>query len=478
MSLTAIQSQRLKVIALSFYDLGHQPLSLAAAAAILKSYNCDFSLIDLSNSQLNKENIRAADIILLSVPMHTAARMATSILPELKNLNSNAHISAFGLYAIQLEDALSEKLLDSVFVGEFEPSLKLLIEDHLDKYTGGQQSLIWDKPKTDFSRQNFLVPERTSLPDLDVYAKVIHYDSEKLTGYIETSRGCAHVCSHCPVTAVYKGKFRIIDEQSILLDVDNLINQGAEHITFGDPDFFNAPKHSLKIASLIKAKYPKITFDATIKVEHILEYKNLIKSLDELGFIYIISAFESTSDIVLKNLKKNHNLYDMHHVIEICKNANLFIKPTWIPFTPWMLNSDYASMINFIIENELVELTPRIQYGIKLLIPKYSALLEDDSLDSFDIKYSSDALNHEWEHVDRSIEKLYSMVSELILSSMSHKSPKGQFFQNLCSLVEVITHEKISSCTKVSTTRLGSTENWYCCAEPTDQQLITLDSLP
>ena len=75
---------------------------------------------------------------------------------------------------------------------------------------------------------------------------------------------------------------------------------------------------------------------------------------DDLNFLYIISAFESTSDVVLAHLKKNHNLYDMHHVLDICRDANLFIKPTWIPFTPWMDYSDYVKMINFIVENDLV----------------------------------------------------------------------------------------------------------------------------
>tara|TARA_Y100001970_G_scaffold16755_1_gene18865 strand:- start:2289 stop:3725 length:1437 start_codon:yes stop_codon:yes gene_type:complete len=475
MHLTKKKSKNLNIVAISLYDLGHQPLPLAAAAAIFKKHSCDFSLIDLSISNLNEDEITAADIILISVPMHTAARMALNILPTLKELNPDAHISAFGLYAIQLEDSLSENYLDSAFAGEFEPNLELLLQEYVKGNNSHVSSKTWEKLRTDFARQKFFVPERKKLPNLNEYAKIQYRDNEKINGYIETSRGCAHICSHCPVTAVYQGKFRIIDQASILSDVDNLINQGAEHITFGDPDFFNAPKHSLKIASMIKTKYPFLTFDATIKVEHILEYEELIQTLDDLGFLYIISAFESTSDNVLKHLKKNHNLYDMYHVLEICKNANLFIKPTWIPFTPWMKYADYVRMLNFIIENDLVGLTPRIQYGIKLLIPKYSALFDSDSLSEFDMQYSSDLLNHEWSHKNSEVEMLFAEVSQLLQSSNEDAMSQVNFFQKLCNLVAARTDESIINCQSFTGPSIGSTENWYCCAEPTNQQLISVN---
>ena len=475
MNLLEKQSTNLNIVGISFYDLGHQPLSLAAAAAIFKKNSCNFTLIDLSVEQLDADEIVAADIILLSVPMHTAARIALSILPKLKELNSNAHISAFGLYAIQLEDALSENLLDSAFAGEFEPNLELLLNKYAYHNNEDFNSDFWDKPKMNFSRQKFLVPERNKLPVLDEYAKIQYYNNEKINGYVETSRGCAHICSHCPVTAVYKGKFRIVDEQSVLSDVDNLVHQGAQHITFGDPDFFNAPKHSLKIASIIKAKYPQLTFDATIKVEHILEYKDLIQTLDDLNFLYIISAFESTSEIVLQHLKKNHTLHDMYHALEICQNANLFIKPTWIPFTPWMDYSDYVRMINFIVENDLVGLTPRIQYGIKLLVPKYSALFDGESLKTLDMQYSSTLLNHEWSHKNSDVEKLFTEVSQLIQLSSEDTISQDNFFQQLCNLVSTHTNEIIRTCKNFEEFSVGSTENWYCCAEPTEQQLVAVD---
>ena len=475
MDLLKNQSTNLNIVGISLYDLGHQPLSLAAAAAIFKKNSCNFTLVDLSISKLDVDEIISADVILLSVPMHTAARMALSILPKLRELNSNAHISAFGLYAIQLEDALSENLLDSAFAGEFEPNLELLLNKYLYQNNEDLNSDFWDKPKVDFSRQKFLVPERNKLPLLSEYAKIQYHNNEKINGYIETSRGCAHICSHCPVTAVYKGKFRVIDAKSILTDVDNLVNEGAQHITFGDPDFFNAPKHSLKIASIIKDKNPQLTFDATIKVEHILEYKDLIKTLDDLNFLYIISAFESTSDVVLAHLKKNHNLYDMHHVLDICRDANLFIKPTWIPFTPWMDYSDYVKMINFIVENDLVGLTPRIQYGIKLLIPKYSALFDGESLNAFDMQYSTASLNHEWSHENSDVEKLFTEVSQLIELSTEDTMSQADFFQKLCNLVSTNTNDIIQTCIYFEVSSVGSTEDWYCCAEPTEQHLVAVD---
>jgi hypothetical protein len=137
--------------------------------------------------------------------------------------------------------------------------------------------------------------------------------------------------------------------------------------------------------------------------------------------------------------------------------------------------SDYVQMINFIIENDLVGLTPRIQYGIKLLIPKYSALFDGESLNAFDMQYSPTLLNHEWSHKNSDVEKLFTDVSQLIQLSTEDTIPQNNFFQQVCNLVSTHTNEIIQTCKDFEEFSVGSTENWYCCAEPTDQQLVAVD---
>jgi|TARA_B110000263_G_scaffold249792_1_gene268566 radical SAM superfamily enzyme YgiQ (UPF0313 family) len=471
-------SQILNVVLISLYDLGHQPLSIASAAALLKEYNCNIEIIELSNLKIAKESIKNAELILLSVPMHTAARMAVKLVPELRKINSDAHISIFGLYALHLQDALDERIIDSAISGEFESSLKVLVEELLTNQKEDDRSInSWISPKISFERQIFLTPSRENLPPLEQYAKMSINNSEKLTGYIETSHGCAHSCPHCPVTAVYQGKFRIVDKKSILKDVDNLIKIGAEHFTFGDPDFFNAPKHSLDIASSIKKKYPHITFDATIKVEHILEHKDLIKKLKDMGFLFIISAFESTNNHVLNKLEKGHLFNDMQLAIDICKSSNLIIKPTWIPFTPWMQFSDYPVLINFIIKNDLMNLISPVQYGIRLLIPKLSTLVSQLNEDGISITYSKEKLTYEWDHLDPNVDILFEEITNLINKDINTEELSTNFFDDIYNLVQSKTNNSMLPYQIINHETVGSTEDWYCCAEPTNRQILSVDSI-
>ena len=99
--------------------------------------------------------------------------------------------------------------------------------------------------------------------------------------------------------------------------IRGLVNDGATHITFGDPDFLNGPGHSFRIVRAMHAEFPDLTFDFTAKVEHLLKHRTLLPKFAEAGCLFVISAFESLSDVVLANLDKGHtreNLYSLHHL--------------------------------------------------------------------------------------------------------------------------------------------------------------------
>ena len=68
---------------------------------------------------------------------------------------------------------------------------------------------------------------------------------------------------------VYQGRFFVVDSNVVLADIRQPINAGAQHVTFGDPDFFNGPDHAMRIAEAFHAEFPNVTYDATIKVEHL-----------------------------------------------------------------------------------------------------------------------------------------------------------------------------------------------------------------
>ncbi|MEK7204713.1 MAG: CUAEP/CCAEP-tail radical SAM protein, partial [candidate division NC10 bacterium] len=224
-----------KVVLISTYELGRQPFGLASPAAWLRRAGAVVTCLDLAVQRLDEEAIRAADLVAFYVPMHTATRLASALVPRVKALNPRAHLSFYGLYAPVNEGYLRSLGAETILGGEFEAGLVSLLT-RLSEDTGAPAQA---EPVISLARQKFLVPDRSGLEGLSRYASLILNGEKRIVGSTEASRGCKHLCRHCPVVPVYGGQFRIVQREVVLEDIRRQVAAGAEHITFGDPDFFN-----------------------------------------------------------------------------------------------------------------------------------------------------------------------------------------------------------------------------------------------
>lgn len=360
-----------RVLLVSTYELGHQPLNLAAPAAVLRAGGHEVETLDLAVEAPLPFRFAHADLIAISVPMHTAARLAIALARRVRQLNPAAHVAGYGLYASPLHERLASEV-DSVIGGEYEPALLALADRVATGATSEGLTGLGAAPS--FARQRYPVPDRAGLPPLDRYARVKREDGLALAGYVEATRGCAHTCTHCPITPVYAGRMRVVQRETVLADIEQLVDLGARHITFGDPDFLNGVGHSLAIARELHARHPELTFDATIKVEHLLEHADAVEQLRDLGCLFITSAFESTNDEILAELEKGHTVADMERALEEARRLRITIRPTWVAFTPWMQRTDFIDMLDFIEGHGLVRHVQPVQYGLRLLLPPGSPL--------------------------------------------------------------------------------------------------------
>src|SRR5712691_13447619 len=113
----------MKVALISTYELGRQPFGLASPAAWLRRAGASVSCMDLSREPLQEQPVRSADFIAFFVPMHTATRLAVSLLPSIRKLNPSAPLCFYGLYAPVNESYLRELGAETVLGGEFESGL-------------------------------------------------------------------------------------------------------------------------------------------------------------------------------------------------------------------------------------------------------------------------------------------------------------------------------------------------------------------
>ena len=402
------------ILLISTYDLGHQPFGLASPAAWLKTEENTVYCLDLAIEPLNEDLVVQADLIALYLPMHTATRLAIDLIPRLKRLNAQAHLVCFGLYAPANEEYLRQSGVNTILGGEFETGL-LALANRLRSVNNREKDQIQPEPTVSLERQRFLIPDRSGLPALNDYAQLLAPDGTAvLAGYTEASRGCKHLCRHCPIVPVYNGRFRIVQKEIVLADIRQQVDAGARHITFGDPDFFNGPGHSVPIIEALHHEFPELTYDVTIKIEHLLKYDHLLSVLRDTGCLFVTSAVEAVDDHVLDKLQKGHTRHDFEKAAVRMREAGLILNPTFVAFTPWTTTQSYLEMLSAIHDLQLIETTAPIQYAIRLLIPAGSRLLELPEIQEVVAPFDHSALYYPWQHPDPQIDQLYDRVYRLV----------------------------------------------------------------
>ena len=410
-----------------------------------------------------------AGVVAVYVGMHTATRIALEALPRIRQLAPQAHLCVYGLYAPMNEPLLREAGVRTVLGGEVEPALLALCQGL--RLNGS--SPVQNGPVISLARVPFVVPDRSALPKLQSYAHlVLPGGATRVAGFAEGSRGCKHLCRHCPVVPVYQGKFRIVPLDVVMQDIRQQVEEGATHISFGDPDFFNGPTHGLKLARALHAEFAAVTFDATIKIQHLIEHAALLPELRECGCLFITSAVEAVDDDILRMLDKNHSSRDFDRAVTLTRAAGIALAPTFVAFTPWTTVEGYIALLERLVELRLVESVPPVQLTIRLLVPAGSWLLKlpgfEERLQAFDAKL----LGYPWSHADPRVD----LLQRKLQTEVALFEQQGAARRDIFATVWRMAHEAAGRTAPALALKLGDpgprlSEPWYCCAEPTEQQL-------
>jgi radical SAM superfamily enzyme YgiQ (UPF0313 family) len=390
--------------------------------------------MDVSVEPFDTERVRQARMVAISVPMHTALRLGTTVATRVREINSTCHICFFGLYATLNADYLLSHGADSVLGGELEEALVELVERLEGDTARSAVSRRESAPRLE--KLGFVVPSRAKLPGLKQYAHIERDGRRELAGYVEASRGCKHLCRHCPIPPVYRGRFFVVPRDIVLGDVRQLVEAGAQHVTFGDPDFLNGPRHAMEVARAVHQEFPDLTFDFTAKVEHLLRQRALLAELAELGAIFVVSAVESLSDTVLAHLVKGHTRADVAAALDAVRAAGIAFRPTWVPFTPWTTLEDYREILGFIETENLVDHVDPVQYSIRLLVPPGSLLLDSPAMQPYLAPLVEDGFYYRWTHPDFRMDGLQGDVGRLVAAGADRREDAAITFARVCALAD------------------------------------------
>ena len=387
------------ILLISCYELGHRPAGLTRPLRALKTAGFTPDTIDIAVEPLDVEKVKRARFIGISVPMHTALRLGVQLLQRIREINPDASISMYGLYATLNSDYLLSHGVDFCISNTASTELVELVKSVVEEKQVETQDV-------DFST--------AKLPLLETYAQFEDNGEVRTVGYTETTHGCKHLCTHCPIPPVYNGKFSVVQPDTVLAEIQEQVAEGAMHITFGDPDFLNGPMHGLRILRAMHEAYPNLTFDFTTKIEHILKHRKHFREFGQLGCRFVISAVESLSDTVLTILEKHHTRGDVEIALDTVHGARIALRPTWVPFTPWTTLDDYLEILQFVDTHHLIYHVDPVQYAVRLLIPPSSYLLNRPETKALSLTLDEAAFSYTWAHPDARMDELHKTVNALV----------------------------------------------------------------
>lgn len=426
----------MRILVVSTYELGHQPLHAAVPAGALRAAGHDVRVVDLAVDDWDPALVDDVDAMAVSLYMHTALRLAEPVIAGARARRPDLRIARYGLYAEVAPGGHG----DATFAGEYLAPLLA--------WAGGTAA-----PS---------LPARDLLPPLDRYARLLVDGEERLVGRVEAARGCPSRCRHCPVPVVYDGRTRVAAVDEVVADVDQLVALGARHLSFGDPDFLGAAHHGLRTVRAIHEAFPDLTFDVTTKLDLALRWRDLWPELASLGCLFTVNALECVDDDVLRILDKGHTAATAAEAFAVIRSAGIAPRPSLLPFTPWTTRESLADLLRFVAGNDLVASTDPVHWSIRLLLPDGSLLLDRPELAPYLDAYDPDALGWRWHAADPAIDDLQREVAAVVEAT----SDAHEAFDAVAALVGT---DVRAPAARRTPPRLS--ESWFCCAEPTCDQV-------
>ncbi|MGC2801184.1 MAG: CUAEP/CCAEP-tail radical SAM protein, partial [Candidatus Acidiferrum sp.] len=236
-------------------------------------------------------------------------------------------------------------------------------------------------------------------------------------------------------------------------------------------------RHALELVEEFHREFPAVTYDVTIKIEHLKKYEAHLPKLKETGCLFVISAVEYLDDAVLRVLDKSHTREDFLHVVRAFRALGMILHPTFVPFTQWTTMESYLDLLRVIHAESLMENVAPIQLGIRLLIPEGSRLLELEEVRRNVGSFDPQSLFYPWKHADARVDALGETVQAIAAEGDRRKESRVMVFERIWKAAHAAAGLDAPALHLSQTPAAAIpflSEPWYCCAEPTREQFVSI----
>jgi hypothetical protein len=201
-----------------------------------------------------------------------------------------------------------------------------------------------------------------------------------------------------------------------------------------------------------------------------------LPKLKETGCLFVISAVESVDDVFLTALEKGHTRADFLHVAATFHSLGLTLHPTFVPFSPWTTVDSYVDLLRVLYDEQLAENVAPIQLGIRLLIPEGSRMLELEEIRRAMGPFDPQSLVYPWRHSDSRVDALSETVQQIAAATDRDKVSRSTAFEGIWAVAHRAAGIEPPALSRAESARPVPflSEPWYCCAEPTTDQLISI----
>jgi anaerobic magnesium-protoporphyrin IX monomethyl ester cyclase len=359
----------------------HPPIGLAYLGAVLeKDYKIqiidavvegyetevklDRNIIRYGLTYKEIENKIAAfqpDVVGVSNLFSSGFREAHQVCSLVKNISQDIVTVLGGPHPSALpEQVLQHKEIDFVVMGEGEYSFRDLLRGIETKDFSQFDGIAYkDNGKVNaISKSKFIenldelpYPARHLLP-MEKYFEIgeaFIVTRKKPFTPLNTSRGCVAKCTFCPVHATWGGRWRPRSAESVLDEIEHLVNTyGVKEIHFDDDNLVLNRKRAQKIFQGIVERKIDIVWTVPTGIALWALDDDLLKLMKDSGCYKLFVAVESGDEYILnKVIRKPLNLSKVRPLVKTMINLGIEVESFFVVGMPGETEESLKRTFNY-----------------------------------------------------------------------------------------------------------------------------------